>query len=139
MKSPVNIVDVYIGAKLRMRRVILGMSQSKLGELLGVTFQQVQKYEKGTNRISANRLRQASEALRVSIDYFYEGAPAPTAVAGGFAEPTASFDVSFLSTTEGLQLNRAFARIEDPKVRRKIVDLVVSLAPPEEDDEAVVL
>ena len=135
MKSPLNVVDVYIGAKLRMRRVMLGMSQSRLGELLGVTFQQVQKYEKGTNRISANRLRQAAHALEVSIGFFYEGAPvqqAGAAAAAGFAEaPAAPFDFEFLSTTEGLQLNRAFTRISDPKVRRKIVDLVISLAEPD--------
>ncbi len=76
MNRPSNIIDVYVGARLRMRRMMLGMSQGKLGQLLGVTFQQIQKYEKGTNRISASRLKQAAQVLDTSIDFFLEGAPA---------------------------------------------------------------
>ncbi len=76
MNSPSNIIDVYVGARLRMRRMMLGMSQGKLGQLLGVTFQQIQKYEKGTNRISASRLKEAAHVLETSIDFFLEGAPA---------------------------------------------------------------
>lgn len=146
MKKPSNFVDAYVGARLRMRRVMLGMSQSKLGTLLGVTFQQIQKYEKGTNRISASRLKLAAEVMETSVDFFLEGAPAEPAAAGGFSEPRAQpFDMSFLATTEGFQLNRAFIRIRDPKVRRRIVELVVSLAGPEnvngepEASETVVL
>lgn len=136
MKKPSNFVDAYVGARLRMRRVMLGMSQSKLGTLLGVTFQQVQKYEKGTNRISASRLKLAAEMLETSVDFFLEGAPAEPSAAGGFAEPkTQPFDMSFLATTEGFQLNRAFIRIRDQKVRRRIVELVVSLAGPEDSDD----
>jgi transcriptional regulator with XRE-family HTH domain len=126
-----NSVDVYVGARLRMRRAMLGMSQSKLGEILGVTFQQIQKYEKGVNRISASRLKQASSVFDVDVDWFYEGGPAEQGgVKFGFAEGASrSLDVQFLSTTEGFKLNRAFTRIRDPKVRRKIIDLVESLAP----------
>jgi len=132
VKSPLNSVDVYVGARLRMRRAMLNMSQSKLGSLLGVTFQQVQKYEKGVNRISASRLKQAASVFDVDVDWFYEGGPAEDA-AKGFAEgPSRLLDVQFLSTTDGLKLNRAFARIRDPKVRRRIIDLVESLAPPDE-------
>jgi transcriptional regulator with XRE-family HTH domain len=132
VSSPSNVVDAYVGARLRMRRVMLGMSQGKLGQLLGVTFQQIQKYEKGANRISASRLRQASHVLEVPVEFFYEGAPTPAA--SGTAESgTQPFDIAFLATTEGFQLNRAFLRIRDPKVRRRIVELVVSLAPPDED------
>jgi transcriptional regulator with XRE-family HTH domain len=128
MAKASNMVDIYVGARLRMRRTMLGMSQSKLGELLGVTFQQVQKYEKGSNRISASRLQQTARVLDVSPSFFFEGAPAQ-AVEGGFAEDAQqSFVVDFLASTEGLQLNRAFLRVRDPKVRRRIVDLVVSLA-----------
>jgi transcriptional regulator with XRE-family HTH domain len=135
MKKPSNFVDAYVGARLRMRRVMLGMSQSRLGALLGVTFQQVQKYEKGSNRISASRLKLAAEMLETSVDFFLEGAPAQPVAGGGFAEARPQpFDMSFLATTEGFQLNRAFIRIRDAKVRRRIVDLVVSLAPP--DDES---
>jgi transcriptional regulator with XRE-family HTH domain len=135
MNRPSNIVDVYVGARLRMRRMMLGMSQSKLGQLLGVTFQQIQKYEKGANRISASRLKQAAQVLETSIDFFLEGAPAQPSMAGVFAESSQPFDLTFLATTEGFQLNRAFLRIRDPKVRRRIVDLVVSLAPPDDENE----
>jgi transcriptional regulator with XRE-family HTH domain len=139
MRNPSNQVDAHVGARLRMRRVMLGMSQSKLGELLGVTFQQIQKYEKGANRISATRLKQAAQVLETSIDFFLEGAHMQPSPRGGRAEPSAqSFNVGFLSTTEGLQLNRAFLRIRDPKVRHRIVELVVSLASPESDREDAV-
>src|SRR5579863_9751365 len=134
MTKASNMVDVYVGARLRMRRTMVGMSQSKLGELLGVTFQQIQKYEKGSNRISASRLQQTARALEVSPSYFFEGAPAQ-ADGGGFAEESPqSYVVDFLASTEGLQLNRAFLRVRDPKVRRRIVDLVISLASAEDDN-----
>lgn len=116
-----------------MRRMLLGMSQEKLGDALGLTFQQVQKYEKGTNRIGASRLQQISRTLNVTPAFFFDGMPlSETMSASGFAEDTSSnFVVDFLSTAEGLHLNRAFARIRDPKVRKRIVDLVHALA--EED------
>jgi transcriptional regulator with XRE-family HTH domain len=133
VSGPSNVVDAYVGARLRMRRVMLGMSQGKLGQLLGVTFQQVQKYEKGSNRISASRLRQASHVLDVPVEFFYEGAPTPADGAEASESTMQPFDVAFLATTEGFQLNRAFLRIRDPKVRRRIVELVVSLAPPEDE------
>jgi transcriptional regulator with XRE-family HTH domain len=141
MKKSSNFVDAYVGARLRMRRVMLGMSQSKLGGMLGVTFQQIQKYEKGSNRISASRLKQAAEVLETSIDFFLEGAPAQPTMPVGMAEHSSShsFDVTFLATTEGFQLNRAFMRIRDPKVRRRIVELVIALAPSEDTVESSVL
>jgi transcriptional regulator with XRE-family HTH domain len=114
------------------------MSQGKLGQLLGVTFQQIQKYEKGTNRISASRLKQAAQVLDTSIDFFLEGAPAQPTSASGFAELSPPFDIAFLATTEGFQLNRAFLKIRDPKVRRRIVDLVISLAPTEDEPDPTV-
>ncbi|GGC93159.1 putative HTH-type transcriptional regulator [Chelatococcus reniformis] len=109
--------------------MLVGMSQEKLGDALGVTFQQVQKYEKGTNRIGASRLHQMSVVLGVPVSFFYEGAaPQSTGTENGFAEaPGAEYVVDFLSTSEGLQLNRAFVRIADPKVRRRIVALVEAL------------
>jgi transcriptional regulator with XRE-family HTH domain len=121
-----------------MRRVLVGMSQEKLGERLGLTFQQVQKYEKGTNRIGASRLQQISEILTVPVSYFFEGAPLSSngAEAHGFAEtPSSAYVVDFLSTSEGLQLNKAFIRINDVRVRRKVVELVKALAG-ETDDPA---
>ncbi len=131
-----NPVDVYVGTRVRLRRMLLGMSQEKLGERLGLTFQQVQKYEKGVNRIGASRLFELAKVLGVSVGYFYEDAPdhasgasAESAAASGFAElPSESYAADFLSSREGLELNKAFARISDPKVRRTIVDLVRSLA-----------
>jgi transcriptional regulator with XRE-family HTH domain len=136
MNNSSNVIDAYVGARLRMRRVMLGMSQSTLGRHLGVTFQQIQKYEKGANRISASRLQQTARVLEVSPSYFFEGAPAQQPNAGGLAGDTQqSFVVDFLATAEGVHLNRAFLRIPDPKVRRRIVDLVISLAAPEDDGD----
>lgn len=138
-KEP-NPIDVHVGARLKMRRMIVGMSQERLGENLGLTFQQVQKYEKGSNRIGASRLYEISKVLETPVSYFYEGyAPANHAsgasTLGGLEEePSANFVVDFLSTTEGLQLNKAFMRVRDPRVRRKIVELVRALAG--EDDRA---
>ncbi len=127
-KAP-NPIDKHVGARVRMRRLMVGLSQGKLGEALDVTFQQVQKYEKGANRIGASRLQQLARVLDVPPAYFFEGAPSSGATANGFAEPDGnSYVVDFLSTNEGLQLNRAFAAIKDPKVRKKILDLVLSLA-----------
>lgn len=120
-----------------MRRVLLGMSQEKLGEALSLTFQQVQKYEKGTNRIGASRLQQISKSLNVPPSYFFDGAPSfdsgsEDVVHSTAAEAGSAYVVDFLSTSEGLHLNRAFARIKDPKVRKRFVDLVSALAGDEE-------
>lgn len=129
-KPSPNSVDVHVGSRVRLRRTMLGLSQEKLGEQLGITFQQVQKYEKGTNRIGASRLHQIATVLKSPVAFFYEGLPEPRdMVVGGFAEQeTANYVVDFLSSTDGLQLNRAFVRIKDPKIRKRIVDLVTSLA-----------
>ncbi|ACK51808.1 transcriptional regulator, XRE family [Methylocella silvestris BL2] len=131
-----NPIDRHVGSRVRMRRVILGMSQEKLGEALGLTFQQVQKYEKGANRIGASRLQQISRTLDVPPAFFFEGAPSFEASAtggspalGGVAEEAnSSYVADFLSTAEGLHLNMAFARIHDPKVRKRIIDLISALA-----------
>lgn len=122
-----------------MRRVMLGMSQEKLGEALGLTFQQVQKYEKGTNRIGASRLQQISRILDVPPAFFFDGAPAfegmprpnaPVIPTGD--EASLSYVTEFLATPEGLHLNLAFRRIKDPKVRKRIVELVMAIAGDEE-------
>jgi transcriptional regulator with XRE-family HTH domain len=129
MKKVPNPIDKHVGARLRMRRMLVGMSQEKLGAALKITFQQIQKYEKGANRIGASRLQELARVLHVAPSFFFEGAPSGEAPVSGFAEAgAASYIVDFLSTSEGLQLNRAFALIRDPKVRRKILDLVASLA-----------
>ena len=128
-----NPIDVHVGSRVRLRRMLLGISQEKLGERLGLTFQQVQKYEKGVNRIGASRLFDLSTVLAVPISFFYEDAPAAEARVQpipGFAEAQSSADSSileFLSTREGLELNKAFSRIQDVKTRRAILELVRAL------------
>src|ERR1700694_4920726 len=126
-KAP-NPVDKYVGSRVRMRRIMLGMSQEKLGEALGLTFQQVQKYEKGTNRVGASRIQQISEILQVPVSFLFEGGP--TSNPGDrFGEGTSPAYVSdFLATSEGLALTRAFTRITDTRLRRSIVDLVEQIA-----------
>lgn len=135
MKKVPNPIDRHVGSRVRMRRVILGMSQEKLGEALGLTFQQVQKYEKGANRIGASRLQQISRTLDVPPAFFFEGAPSFETVANGedgrigvSEDSHSTYVADFLSTAEGLHLNMAFARIHDPKVRKRIIDLVTALA-----------
>lgn len=128
-----NPIDVHVGSRVRFRRMLLGMSQEKLGEKLGLTFQQVQKYEKGINRIGASRLFDLAQVLGVSVQFFYEEAP----VMDGQQQPAADGSaekvdenaiVEFLRSRDGLELNRAFVRISDVKARRAIVELVRSLA-----------
>ncbi|WP_274423725.1 helix-turn-helix domain-containing protein [Chelativorans sp. YIM 93263] len=127
-KSP-NPIDVHVGSRIRLRRNILGMSQEKLGENLGITFQQVQKYEKGTNRVGASRLQAIASILNAPVSFFFEGAPGENGMeAPGVAEDGANYVSDFLSSSEGIQLNRAFVRIHDAKVRRKVLDLVKALA-----------
>jgi transcriptional regulator with XRE-family HTH domain len=133
-KAP-NPVDKYVGSRVRMRRIMLGMSQEKLGEALGLTFQQIQKYEKGTNRVGASRIQQISEILQVPVSFLFEGGPRGSE-AGGFAEGASPSYVSdFLATSEGLALTRAFTRITDPKLRRSIVDLVEQISARENPDK----
>lgn len=127
-KAP-NPIDKHVGSRVRMRRMMVSMSQEKLGESLGITFQQIQKYEKGTNRIGASRLQQISTVLSVPVAFFFEGAPTVGPGGEGFAEEQSPAYVSdFLATSDGLTLTRNFMRIADPKVRRRIVDLVIALA-----------
>lgn len=130
-KKKPNPIDIHVGSRIRLRRTMLGMSQEKLGESLGITFQQIQKYEKGTNRVGASRLQNISSILNVPVSFFFEDAPGEGSSSGasGMAEASSSnYVVDFLSSSEGLQLNRAFVKIGDPKVRRKLVDLVKALA-----------
>jgi transcriptional regulator with XRE-family HTH domain len=124
-----NPVDKHVGARVRMRRMMLSMSQTKLGDALGLTFQQVQKYEKGTNRISASRLQHISQILQIPVSFFFEGAPTlPGAPVGKGAAPSPSYVTNFLATSDGLALTKAFMRIKKPKLRRHIVHLVQEIA-----------
>jgi len=127
-KAP-NPVDKHVGSRVRMRRIMLGMSQEKLGEALGLTFQQVQKYEKGTNRVGASRIQQISEILQVPVSFLFEGGPSGTINNAGLGEGSSpAYVADFLATSEGLALTRAFTRIVDGRLRRSIVELVEQIA-----------
>ena len=137
-KAP-NPIDKHVGSRVRMRRMMLSMSQEKLGDALGLTFQQVQKYEKGTNRIGASRLQQIAQILQVPVAFFFEGAPelSPTPVPDGMNEaPSPTYVSDFLATSDGLALTKAFMRIPDAKLRRRIVDLVEHIAGKEDNGSA---
>lgn len=127
-KKQPNPIDVHVGSRVRLRRMMLGMSQEKLGEQLGITFQQIQKYEKGTNRIGASRLQHISTVLTVPVSFFFEDAPGTPDEQPGMSERGPDFVVDFLSSAEGIQLNKAFVRIRDPKLRRRIIELVRAAA-----------
>jgi transcriptional regulator with XRE-family HTH domain len=133
-KKQANPIDVQVGNRVRIRRMLIGMSQERLGDLLGLTFQQVQKYEKGVNRIGAGRLFEVARILNVPVDIFYEGASATLAGQPGMNEPEGAPPVmEFVSSGEGLQLSLAFMKIKDAKVRKRVLDLVKSLAEEEEN------
>jgi len=128
-------IDVHVGARVRLRRTLLGMSQEKLGEALGLTFQQVQKYERGVNRIGASRLFDLSRVLDVPIGFFFDDMP-PEMGGGdkrsrftGFQEAQDGFEDDTLHRRETLELVRAYYRITDPSVRKRVFDLIKSLAP----------
>lgn len=134
VKTP-NAIDTYVGMRMRRRRQLLGMSQERLAEQIGVTFQQVQKYEKGINRIGASRLQKIAEVLRTSPAFFFEqdDSEAPS-LAGlnlsGPIDPVAEF----LRSKEGLVLNKAFVKIEDRRIRETIISLVKAMAQAESSD-----
>jgi transcriptional regulator with XRE-family HTH domain len=119
-----NPIDAQVGNRVRIRRMLIGMSQERLGDLLGLTFQQVQKYEKGVNRIGAGRLFEIARILGVPIDFFYDGVGAALENPAEGTPPV----MEFVSSGEGLQLSLAFMKIRDPKVRKRVLDLVKSLA-----------
>jgi transcriptional regulator with XRE-family HTH domain len=119
-----NPIDAQVGNRVRIRRMLIGLSQERLGNLLGLTFQQVQKYEKGVNRIGAGRLFEIARILGVPIDFFYDGVGATLENPSEGTPPV----MEFVSSGEGLQLSLAFMKIKDPKVRKRVLDLVKSLA-----------
>jgi transcriptional regulator with XRE-family HTH domain len=128
-KKAANSIDVYVGAKVRMRRLMLGLSQEQLGDKLNVTFQQVQKYEKGTNRIGASRLQVMAHALQVPVSFFFDGAPSEGRTSDRASDAASpNYMVGFLSTSEGLALAGAFMNIKNAKVRRALVHLVEAVS-----------
>ena len=134
VKTP-NAIDTYVGTRMRMRRLLLGMSQEKLAEQIGVTFQQVQKYEKGINRIGASRLQKIAEVLRTSPAFFFEQDDSEAPSLAGLDLP-APLDpaAEFLRSKEGLILNKAFVKIEDRRIRETIISLVKAMAEAEGRD-----
>jgi transcriptional regulator with XRE-family HTH domain len=127
LKKLANPVDKHVGSRIRMRRMMLGMSQEKLGDGLGLTFQQVQKYEKGTNRMGASRLQHISDILQVPVPFFFDGAPQLMGQLNGEA-PSPAYVAEFLATSDGLALSKAFMRIKEIRVRQRIVGLVEEIA-----------
>jgi transcriptional regulator with XRE-family HTH domain len=133
LRSP-NPVDLHVGGRVRMRRKMLGVSQERLADALGLTFQQVQKYERGANRVSASKLYEIARFLSAPISYFFEGLSDPTASgAPDHDEASEQFMHDFLMTSEGLELAAAFPRIRRSRLRRRVLDLVRALS---EEDEA---
>ncbi len=125
-----NPIDIHVGGRIRLRRMMSGLSQERLGEQMGLTFQQIQKYEKGANRVGASRLFQLAQVLEVPVSYFFDDLELEDKRhASGFAESKSQdFVLEFLNSREGLELNRAFVKIQDPQVRRRVIDLIRSLA-----------
>ena len=130
-----NPIDVHVGARVRLRRTLLGLSQEKLGEALGLTFQQVQKYERGANRVGASRLFDLSRVLDVPVSFFFDDmsddtkSQAPSLLmSGGLEEPAVGFEHDPLTKRETLELVRAYYRISDPAIRKRVYELAKALA-----------
>ena len=134
VKKLPNPTDKHVGSRVRMRRLMLGMSQTKLADAIGLTFQQVQKYEKGTNRMGASRLMQIAQVLQVSVPSFFEGAPSASSLRKGKAvAPSTAYVSEFISSSDGLTLIKAFMQIKEAKLQRSIVNLVEQIADSRED------
>jgi transcriptional regulator with XRE-family HTH domain len=135
-RSP-NPIDIHVGRRVRQRRKAMGVTQERLAQDLGLTFQQVQKYERGANRVSASKLYEIAVALQTGTDYFFEGLADPASLkeGGGGASPDSEkFVNAFLMSTEGLELAELFSRLKNARLRKRIVDLVRSMV--EDEGEA---
>jgi len=130
-RSP-NPIDLHVGGRIRMRRKVLGVSQERLAEALGLTFQQVQKYERGSNRVSASKLYEIARFLGSPISYFFEGLADPTSGEAAVVDGPEQMMHDFLMTSEGLELAAVFPKIPRGRVRRRVLDLIRSLAGEEE-------
>jgi transcriptional regulator with XRE-family HTH domain len=134
-------IDIHVGARLRLRRTLLGLSQEKLGEAVGITFQQLQKYERGANRISASRLYHLALVLDVPVGFFFEDMPTGQPLPEGAEvvhEPTETDEFESMAKRETLELVRAYYRIGDPNVRRRAFELIKALGGEVRDSEPVV-
>jgi transcriptional regulator with XRE-family HTH domain len=136
-----NPIDVHVGSRIRLRRTLLGMSQEKLGEAIGLTFQQVQKYERGANRVGSSRLFDLARVLDVPVSYFFEDMSAsvqeksPSKLMGVAAPPEPEYEPDPMAKRETLELVRAYYKITDPQVRKRIFELTKSIAKTFRDDE----
>lgn len=121
--------DILVGSRIRQQRTLKRITQTALADSLGITFQQIQKYEKGTNRVSPSRLQAIADILGVPASYFFDDElNAPSATAPSPAIPSGSEFLQFLSSDEGVNLNRDFSKVRDPKVRQRIISLIKALA-----------
>ena len=127
-RSSPHPIDIHVGSRVKLRRMILGMSQEALGKSLGLTFQQIQKYEKGVNRIGASRMFELSRLLEVPVQFFFDGFDNKPQAVQGFAEDAAESVMDLVNSPEGVQLCRYFSEIKDIEVRRRVLDLVRSIA-----------
>jgi len=126
---PPNPVDLHVGARIRLRRRMQGVSQEKLADALGLTFQQVQKYERGANRVSASKLYEIATALQAPVSYFFDGLADPSTDEGGATRPSEEQTVhAFLMTAEGLELAKLFPGLPRGRIRRRFLDLMRALA-----------
>jgi transcriptional regulator with XRE-family HTH domain len=135
-----NPVDLHVGARIRMRRRMQGVSQEKLADALGLTFQQVQKYERGANRVSASKLYEIAATLKSPVSYFFDGLADPTGANAGAADDRTNDEKAvhtFLMTTEGLELARSFLRLPRGRVRRRFLELIRALGGEDGDDQDV--
>ena len=132
-----NPIDIHVGARLRLRRTLLGLSQEKLGEAVGITFQQLQKYERGSNRISASRLFNLSQVLGVAVSYFFEDMPSPEHFTAPSPDmpPSETEEFESMARRETLELVRAYYRIDDASVRKRTFDLLKALGGDKSSDE----
>lgn len=138
MSASPDPIDVHVGSRVRLRRTLMGLSQEAVGEGLGLTFQQVQKYERGANRIGSSRLYRLSKILEVPVTFFFEGLPSTAGVeTPGLSDaPAAGFSGEALSKRETLELVRAYYRITSPKLRKKVFELVKAMGTEGYPDEA---
>ncbi|GIX18131.1 MAG: hypothetical protein KatS3mg119_2317 [Rhodothalassiaceae bacterium] len=136
MASKPDPIDVHVGSRVRLRRTLLGMSQEKLGDALGLTFQQIQKYERGANRIGASRLYKIAKILNVPVSYFYEELPDEVEASNRGLSDIAPepFEVDQLNKRETLELVRAYYRVKDARVRKRIFELIKAIAKSDQEE-----
>lgn len=139
MRSPINPVDKHIGARIRMRRLQIGLSQEALAETMGLSFQQVQKYEKGMNRVGGSRMAVIADALQVAVGFFYQGAPGTDTSQPAHADSEFSLMDEFMASRDGLIIARAFVRIPDPKIRATIAASIKNICEAMEPERKTIM